>query len=177
MGEVSSIKDFKRRTQAIVTLPSGFKVKLRNPGGMQAFFSTGLIPNSLMNIVNQGIKTGDVSMKDLSPDGNVDDKMISDMSRLMDDIALRCMVEPKLNPVPNEKDLAAWNKANKDNKLTDVEDLRSDDKLYVDEIDEEDKLFIFHWMSSGVTDLETFRNRQKQGVDTLSAGEGDTPSA
>jgi hypothetical protein len=49
---------------------------------------------------------------------------------------------------------------------------RDDDVLYVDEIDMDDKMFIFGYATSGAKDLETFRQGQTANVAAVLAESG-----
>jgi hypothetical protein len=152
----SSAKDFKKKRGGIFELPSGLMMKLRNPGGMQALLAGGMMPNSLMGVVQKSLDKGQPAQapdfleqsEEGLPEG-VDPKMVADMMAMMDNLMQKCAVEPKVYPVPED------------------ESLRDDDLLYVDEIDDEDKMFVFQWVTGGTSDLETFRQRHTQRMDSL----------
>lgn len=153
--KISQIGDFKKRIGGVFELPSGMVVKMRNPGGMAAFMKSNIIPNSLMSTINQSLKSGqEVDMSEIVKDGQVDEGILSDMTDLMDNIAAMCIVEPDVQPAPG------------------VEADRDDEVLYADEISDEDKAFIFQWVSGGTTDLEQFRRGLKKNVDAVSAKQG-----
>jgi len=146
--KISSPSDFKKRRSATLELPSGMIARLRNPGGMRVFIGRGTIPNSLMPIVKGSLESnaesGQAVAQQMAADVNED--LIQDMMNMMDEIAVTCFVEPRVYPVPdNEAD-------------------REDDLLYADEIDDEDKMFIFRWVSGGTSDVERFREEQKRDV-------------
>lgn len=147
----SSISDFKKKRSATMELPSGMIAKLRNPGGMRVFMGNGTIPNSLMPVVKEtldGNKADGVEVAQQTL-ADVDEAMIADMMRMMDSIAVACFVEPKVFNTPEN------------------EDDREDDKLYADEVDDEDKMFIFRWVSGGTSDVEQFRQEQAGNVAAL----------
>jgi hypothetical protein len=174
--KISQVGDFKKRVESIQELPSGLVVKLRNPGGLKAFIGSkngkNSIPNSLMPIIQKALKSGqgvDIE-KELLKDGEMDMDLVQDMLGMMDGIAIQCLVEPRLYPELTQKDLDKHNEElPEDEQLTDPEELRRDDRLYVDELPQDDKQFIFSWISSGVTDLESFRQQRQSGVDALAA--------
>lgn len=176
---ISQIGDFKKRIGGIIELPSGLIVKAKNPGGLRAFINTGLIPNSLMGIIQKGLDKG--SGKNVSAeimkDGKIDSDMLRDMMQMMDGVACKVIVEPRIYPTLTEDDLDAWNLNNPENQLDSVESLRDDEKLYADELPDDDKMFLFQWVSGGTRDLETFRQQHAAGVDALSASAGDEPPA
>lgn len=151
MMRISQIGDFKKRMGGTQELPSGFVVKVRNPGGLQAFMMNGTIPNSLMPIVKKALEGGkgmdpqEVIMKD----GEIDPSLFAAMGDMMDGVALQCIVEPKIHPKPE------------------TEEDRRDDQLYVDELPLDDKQFLMQWVTGGTRDLETFRQQQQQNVDDV----------
>lgn len=159
---ISQIGDFKARLGGVMELPSGLVIRTFNPGGMNAFLGSDAIPNRLMPLIQQAIKKGDITevqneMSKVTEDLDMD--TFNEMTDLLDKIALKVVVEPKLQPAP-----------------LDEED-REEDLLYVDELPLEDKSFIMQWVATGVKDLETFRQRQQQNLASLaevSSNESDT---
>lgn len=171
---ISQIGDFKHRLGGIMELPSGLVVRTRNPGGLRAFLNNGTIPNSLMVIIERGIKTGKgAKAEELMPDGKMDPQMIEDMTKLMDSIAMKTIVEPKIHPTPTEADLLVWNQNNPEDLLEEVDELRDAMTLYVDELPDDDKQFLFQWISGGTRDLETFRRKLDEHVDDMAAVAGN----
>lgn len=167
---ISQIGDFKKRLGGVMELPSGLIVKSRNPGGLRAFMASGVIPNSLMTLIQKGISNGKgITPEEIMPNGEIDSQMMSDMTMLLDHIAMKTIVEPKIYPSLTDNDLAQWNARNPENLYEDVEDLRRDDRLYVDELPEDDKQFLFQWISGGTRDLETFRKKLDVNVDAMAA--------
>jgi hypothetical protein len=146
----SKISDFKKGRQGIFELPSGLYMKLRNPGGLKVFLADGIIPNSLMSIVTSALEGKKPSTEDLiDPKVGVDPQMVDDMMSLVNHIMVACAVDPKVYDVPED------------------EDDRDEELLYADELDDQDKMFVFQWVSGGTTDLEYFRQRYTQDVATL----------
>jgi hypothetical protein len=177
---ISQIGDFKNRLGGVTELPSGLIVKVRNPGGLRAFMATGTIPNSLMAIIQKGLDTGKAPAADeLVKGGKIDPQLMEDMVTLLDHIAVSTIVEPKIYPRLTEVDLAKWNKEHPDNQLEDIEDLRSDEQLYADELPDDDKQFLFQWVSGGTRDLEEFRNKLANNVGAVAAvsGNAGTPQS
>lgn len=150
-SQVSSVSDFKKKKGGgIFELPSGLVMKLRNPGGLGLFLDAGMIPNSLMPVVDKALKGEKVEDTDLiDPEKGIDSSQIADMMSLIDGIMMKCAIEPRVHPVPED------------------EDDRDDDSLYIDEIEDEDKMFVFQWVSGGTTDLERFRERHSADMATL----------
>lgn len=167
---ISQIGDFKSRMGGIMELPSGVYVKVRNPGGMQAFMENGQIPNALMGMVQKGINSGKgLKAEEIMPGGKIDADVLADLMKMLDSVTLKVVVEPKVNAVPTDEDVKTWNEAHPDDMVDDAEELRREDLLYVDEFPEEDKQFLLQWISGGTRDLATFRERLNKNVDAVSA--------
>lgn len=175
---VSQVSDFKARMGGVMELPSGLIMKLKNPGGLQAFIANGTIPNSLLGMIQDGLngKSGvdaTKAAKELSDDLS----SLGEMLEMMNTVLVQTAKDPKVYPVPTPEDLERYNILHRDAPLEDLDDLRIDDFLYVDEIEEQDKQFVFQWVSGGVRDLETFRAEQARSMAAISAGEGSEGSA
>lgn len=168
--KISQVGDFKKRIGGIFELPSGMVVRLRNPGGLAAFSGTDTIPNSLMSIVSQGLESNKkgIDQAKLLEQIKEDPETIHQMSKMIDGIALRTIVEPRVHPAPTNDDLLVWNQENPEMTHSHPDDLRDDELLYVDEVPTTDKQFIFQWITSGVADLATFRKQLEQSVAELS---------
>lgn len=171
---VSQIGDFKKRLGGILELPSGLIVRWRNPGGMRAFLAKGIIPNSLMPMIEealngkkQGVEAKDINMAELLQDT----EKVAEMMAMYDNIAQMCIVEPKIYAAPTDADVEAHNAAHPEDEV-DIYDLRHEDRLYADELPDEDKIYLFQLVSGGVKDLETFRQQQQINVGDLAAVSG-----
>lgn len=148
---VSSVSDFKKKAGGVMELPSGVRMRLRNPGGMRVFIQAGTIPNSLMSIIQEALdkgKTANIAEKIIGPDG-VDEQMVKDMLHMLNVVIVECAVEPKVEmPPENDAD-------------------RRDDIVYADEVDDEDKMFVFQWVTGGTRDLHQFRRELSEELGTL----------
>lgn len=166
---VSSVADFKAKQGGLMTLPSGLVMKLKNPGGLRVFLENGSVPNALMGIAQEALDKGKpANMKGVIDSGQLDEEAINGMLEMMDKVMITCAVEPKVHPVPTDDDLLVWNKGRaKSSQTDDPQDLKSDDLLYVDEIAEEDKMFVFQWVTGGVTDVAQFREGLTAELATL----------
>lgn len=175
---VSQIGDFKSRMGGIMELPSGLVMKLRNPGGLQSFIANGTIPNSLLGLIQEGLagKSG-VDATKAAADLSKDIGSLSDMLDMMDLVMLQTAKEPQVFKAPTEEDVERHNILNPENTVSTPDDLRHDDRLYIDEIGEQDKQFVFQWVSGGVRDLETFRAQLARNVAAISASEGSVDAA
>lgn len=163
---ISQVREFKSRMGGIQELPSGLTVKLRNPGGLLAFMDAKNIPNSLLAIIQRSLGQGKAPEAEelMSKNGEIDPEMLDGMKQMMDAVALRCIVKPPIAPAITEEDLVDHNRQYPDDQIDDLDDLREDDVLYIDEIPFDDKMFIFQWVSGGTRDLEEFRKGHEQGV-------------
>jgi hypothetical protein len=156
----SSIQDFKEkaRTKVELELPSGAAILAKGVSGMGTFLKSGIIPNSLLGIIQDALTKGTEPDLDelLKPDdnGEVSPEALADMLTLIDNITVKCWVLPPAAIPPED------------------EAERRDDVLYTDEIDDNDKLFVFQWAIGGSPDLVRFREEQNAGMDRLRASEG-----
>ena len=178
---ISQIGDFKNRMGGIFELPSGANVRLRNPGGLQVFLANGTIPNSLLPIIEQALK-GSKQAQDETAEAmtsllTTKPEAMAEMMALYDNVLLKVVVEPRVHAVPTWDDVEQNNKQFPEAPADDPEDLRREDRLYVDEFPDEDKQFIFQWVTSGNSDLATFRERHSKSMATLAAGGGVSDNA
>lgn len=130
-----------------LAVPSGHVALVSNPG-LQSFLAQGVIPNSLMPIVQKALQ-GEKPQQNEVAELIMDPTGIAEMLDFTDRIVLACVVEPALTPAPpkgSERDSSV---------------------LYVDEVDLEDKLFIFQWVMGGTRDLEPFREAIAEGLESV----------
>lgn len=141
------------------TLPSGNSARLRRVS-LQTFLKTGRVPNVLMKPMKRAIEKKQEMTPDELKELMSDPEAIGEMFKLVDMIAVDAFIEPKLTPLPDDESEG-----------------RREDLLYVDEIDLDDKMFIFQWMVGGTSDLEQFRNEQSKQLAAVSSSEnvGGTP--
>jgi hypothetical protein len=120
-------------------LPSGNVMRVKNPGIMELAHK-GLIPNALMTIIMDAIKRG----QEPKPEDILSDNIeITEMFDMMDNAIMEMAIDPIILPVPVVED--------------GMVEARDPEALYIDEVAEEDKLFIWGWATGGSTDLEQFR--------------------
>jgi hypothetical protein len=175
---VSQIGDFKERLGGLQKLPSDLVVKVRNPGGLTAFVASGKIPNSLLRIVQDAL-SGEESKESLvnkAKDLSKDMDSIRDMMELMNIVTAEVIVQPDVRMAPTDEDVTRWNLLHPEDQVKKPEDLREEEVLYTDEIDELDKQFLFQWVTGGTRDLEKFRQQHERNVDVVSSVEGDASS-
>ncbi len=165
---ISQIGDFKKRIGGLIELPSGAVVQFRNPGGLQVFMNAGVIPNGLMAIIQDALAKGKApKTTDILKDGKLDPSMIADMMRLMDEVTIKCIIEPPIQPRLTQEDVDRYNAEHPNEVVTDIEDIRDDSLLYVDELLDVDKQFIFGLVSGGTKDLSRFRGEIDERMGTV----------
>lgn len=152
-----SAREWKGRRGKELNLPSGNTVLVRNPG-VEHFLRTGVIPNSLKSAIMEGLE-GD-SAKDKLQALLKDEKDVVELFELMNRILLQVVIEPKVRPTPLDES----------GNLVPLED-RDLDFIYVDEVDLEDKAFIFQYAMGGTNDLKSFREEQKDSLESLRSSE------
>lgn len=170
--EVSSAKGWKRNKGEEIELPSGNVALVKRPGP-QALLSKGILPDTLMPIVQQAIRSGkglrneDVGALLKDPQSLV--HMLDAMDRLLVEVVVEPTVHYHRKLVVQDKD-----SGKEDEWVTIPANERDEDTyIYTDDVDEEDKMFIFNYAVGGTRDLETFRREQSARLGDLSDGAGD----
>lgn len=166
--EVSSARGWKKNKGEELELPSGNVALVKRPGP-QALLSKGILPDTLMPIVQQAIRSG----KGLKPqdigDSLKDPDAIVSMLDAMDRLLVEVVVEPKV----------AYHKRLVDDiwEIIPVAERNEDELIYTDDVDEEDKMFVFNYAVGGTRDLERFRSEQAARMGDLSnvSGNEDSP--
>lgn len=150
-------------------VPSGNVALVRNPG-MQAFLAAGIIPNSLLAVVQKALQAPNekAAEKILERGFKVEDadpEKFADVIKLADSVTCRVVVQPKVHPVTWTVEDAAGGHCRPEEIGQDVPyERRRPEVLYVDVVDLEDKMFIFNWAVGGTSDLEAFRGELAGGV-------------
>ena len=159
---VSDVSAFKKRKQGVeLTLPSELVVRAKRVE-LESFIVQGNVPNPLMQIVSEALEKGkkaDIEKMVGMDEGNIDLDMVKEMYGMVNDIVVASVLQPQIHLVPED------------------EDERDDDLLYVDEVDDEDKMFIFQWATGGTSDVETFREQARADLVSLAQGQGGRGSS
>lgn len=147
-------------SQHEVRLPSGNVALLRRMG-VETFLKVGLIPNSLVSIVQEQITAAKGGAE---PDEEAigeemtaildDPKKLQDVFDMADGILVLVCAQPRVHKTPGP------------------EEERDAALLYADEVDMEDKMFIFTWAVGGAEDAASFRKEQSAMLGRLGAVEG-----
>lgn len=166
-GQPTSASAWKAQTVSgtLVTVPSGNTAMIRTPG-MAVFLEAGVIPNSLLPLVQdlmtqpgKGKRTTEVTDEEAA--SMLDDpQKIQDIVLLADAVVVYCCLEPAVRAIPFDAE---------GEKIPVGDPRRSNDVLYVDEVDFNDKMYIFAAATGGVAAFERFL--QKQGADVGSVSE------
>jgi hypothetical protein len=124
-----------------IEMPSGNFLRIKRVG-LQAMMSMGMVPNSLMAFAQKAVAKGEGKQgidDDQLVDLVQDEEKVREIGRFMDNVACFTAVEPTIAPLPEAG----------------VE--RDPDQLYVDDVSEEDKMFLFQLATGGTADVESFR--------------------
>lgn len=142
--QVTSAQNWKKANEGVdLPVPSGNVCRARRID-LPTLVTQGVIPNALMPMVTKAIQTGEFdAQKELA---DLDLEKITDMMSLYDHVMLACVIEPELHPVPT------------------AGEEREEDQLYVDEVDMDDKVFVFQWAVGGTADVERFREEQNSAM-------------
>jgi hypothetical protein len=166
--KASSAADFKAkslRKGKEMVLPSGFTC-VATRVNLMVFMKTGRIPNSLRGLIDKGMSgkevTQDEILDKLLSGDDATLKSFEDMMNMVDAVVCDVMIDPKVIPAPdNEEPRSEENPKG-----------RSATLLHVDEMDEEDRMFVFNFAVGGTRDLETFRKGQNSNVERILAQSG-----
>jgi len=180
--EVTDVGGWKGRVERAAVkllLPSG-NVCLAFNEGMMSFIESGKVPNALMPIIMDAINEG----KGMAPDAVKklanDSRVIQDMMAMVNSAVVSCVVQPKISPAPLavrtiksedapdvvEEYIVLSGQVGVDADGNGVE--RDPKKMYVDELDMNDKMFLFNWVMGGSKDIERFRTQSAAALESLS---------
>ena len=154
--KATPVSDWKKAPEP-VELPSGKLIVLSNKS-LSSFVLTGQIPNTLMSVITGAVNTKKAKGKS-SQEATMDNilenpKALEDMFNAVDMYVCGVAIDPEIHMVPEGGDQD-----------------KDDDLLYIDEIDQADKMFIFQRGIGGTTDLESFRRELAAGVDLVQSSE------
>lgn len=147
-GRPTSVAAWKKSSVAPpIQLPSGNFMRVKKVG-LQTLMQIGIMPNSLMAFAMKAVGKGtgkpeEMSAEEMAEIAN-DPKKIQEVSEFMSRMVMFVAQEPEVYPIPES--LADGSPGVRDEEL-----------LYIDEIDDDDKMFIFQVVTGGTTNLETFR--------------------
>lgn len=184
---VTQAKQWKSKVQVgehELELPSGNTALLRaiRP---EAFLEGGMIPDPLSSMIQQAINSKKglppAKMKELAADPK---KLVAALE-MFDRVLTYCVIEPEVDMPPtciHEGDdgpcghslnggdgIHTTRSHPKHHKM--VEPARDPNVLYADQVDMEDKQFIFQWSIGGVSDVNKFREELRANVGAVQPGQ------
>ena len=150
---------------APLELPSGHVALVKMPG-LAKLLAEGLISDSLTPMAQKAIDSANgkkaVGMSDAEMEEMArDPQKLSAAFDTFDKVLCYSVVEPKVHYYKDE-----------DGVIIPEED-RDEDELYSDEVDLQDKIFVFTVVAGGSKDLEKFRSEFGESLDNLLAGSVD----
>jgi hypothetical protein len=180
MDMATAAKDWKKGNKEKayeLEVPSGNTCLVRRPGP-EAFLNSGNIPNSLLGVVmpllEQAEKDGKSGDADPIPETALvalqkeiieNPAKLKDMFDMIDQIVVSCVIEPVVQPTSRRDEIRANEDLTDDERSTLLEDT-----LFVDDVDFEDKSFIFDYVVGGTADIERFRSGSQALVAARQAG-------
>lgn len=185
----STQRKWKRAKAEEVKVPSGNLALVKRPG-MEVFLFEGLLPDALQPLVQEAIKTGRglpaAKIKKMAES----EEAVKDMMNTIDRVVARILVEPKViwhkRPVVDDEGAPvmeayqdADGKAQSRQLLEDIpenERVDAEGVLYTDDIDFEDKSFLFQYAVGGTRDLERFRGESDETLESIRDGD-DVPES
>lgn len=153
-----------KKAGALLTLPSGNVLRVKNPGIMEMAHQ-GLVPNSLMTMIMSSVSKGNELKAEEIFDADLN---IADMFEMMDSAIMLMAVEPEIHPVPvwDEEDVQA-ERCRRDQIGQPALAKQDPELLYISDVGEEDKMFIWQWATGGTADVEQFRRESSDMLGTL----------
>lgn len=160
--KVSSAAEFKKRKLGdLLELPSGIVVRAKRVE-LQTMIMQGSVPNPLMEVVSQALEKGkkaDIAAMVGVDEGKIDLDTVRDMYDMVNAVVMESILEPEIHPVPED------------------EADRDDDLVYIDDVDDTDKMFMFQWASGGTSDLEQFRRESDADMAALAEIQGSSATS
>lgn len=176
----TTAKQWKKRKAQVIELPSGVYATIRRPG-MEKFLEAGFLPDALASVMREQLQKAkgrpDRKLNEKEILEKFDENDVNEMLDTMDRVAAYCMTEPPCQwhkrplMAAEEGGEPAQLKDSKGNDLYEVipDDDRDEDVVYTDDIDQEDKNFIFQYAVGGSADLARFRATEQSFVDAMAA--------
>lgn len=152
--EITSVEDWKAgvdRHPVKLAMPSG-KVCLAFNPGMEVFVEQGIIPNALLPLVMKAVEEGKGMDPKAVSEAAKDPELLAQTLEMCNAITVRCVIQPVVHPIPKAAE-------------------RSAKKLYVDEVDLDDRMFLMQWVVGGTSNLGKFRDEQEAVVGGLQPSE------
>lgn len=161
-GTPTGASTWKKKTVGgtLLSVPSGNTALVRSPG-MQVFLEQGIIPNSLMSIIMDAMKAGKAPSEDIMGEMITDPEKLKDVVALSDAVTVYCCLDPIVMAPPKDEE---------GNAVPFTDPRRKSEVLYVDEVDFNDKMYIFSFAVGGTANLEKFREQLELDVPDVPQG-------
>ena len=191
---ISKVSDWKVEAEGTaLELPSG-KVALCKRVGMKVFLKAGVVPDYLVATVQELIRSKQYAPPSAMKELAGDPMAVLKTMELLDRALAMTVLQPKVLMPPgcgyefpddhpdaggtcgkwlnyNDKDLHNHESGHYDHDY--VEPERNHTTLYADEVQLDDKMFIFNWSVGGGTDLTEFRKQWDESMAAMEAFAGD----
>jgi hypothetical protein len=186
MSTPTSAKDWKKASQLEdVELPSGNVAAIKRPG-MEALFAAGVLPDELTKIALDQMKQVESGPQDHKKKGkpeapgSIDPKVmekflekegaISDIFEAFDRVTAMCVVKPRCEfhkrRLVDDEGHQVYEGERQVWEEIPAED-RDEEVVYTDDVDMDDKTFIFNYVVGGTRDLESFREEYGDALATV----------
>lgn len=176
----SAKRQWTRAKAHEIEVPSGNTALVKRPG-MEVFLLEGLLPDALMPMVQDAISSGKGLPQKKVDEMKSDMNALADMMDAMDRVTARIVVEPKVlwhkrpkvdgNGEPVTENYKVGDTIKERQVLETIpedERIDQDGVFYTDDIDYEDKSFLFQYAVGGTADLERFRLESSEAVAPVS---------
>jgi len=164
-SKVSEVSDFKTKLSPKVLIPLGLVMKIRRRP-LSVMYMAGMIHDPLLPIVQKTLSTG----RALRPDDTWSTEQLDAIMDLINEIIVQNVEEPKVQPVPQCKKCHVTDMAHAGADHEFEGESRSEDKLYVDDFDDENRTFIYGYVIGAVDDLKSFRSLPSPPVEPVPDG-------
>jgi hypothetical protein len=167
-------KQWQKQRGEELELPSGNVALVRRPGPA-ALLKKGVLPDAMASMISDMIATGKGMSKEQSKAMANDPEMLTGMMEAMDKVLCAVVLSPHVLYHIGQKNAAGAWEAVFENHPANVEipyDERDPEALYADDVDFEDKSFIFNYAVGGTRDVARFREESDLSLATLSDVEG-----
>jgi len=181
----TSVNEWRKKSTVgkvfTIELPSGNVAKVTRPG-LEMLISGGVMPDSLLQIAQGAVEKGAgkrVKIQHLDDDKARDiaenPELWSEMIDSVDQIVSHVFVDPK---VKYAKEKTTEKRPNGKTVVTLIPlDKRDPNYLYTDELELDDKFFVFSFISGDSADLKSFRDKLRGNVESISDGSEVSPVA
>lgn len=151
----TTVKGWKKaNAERDLTLPSGNVCLVKRPG-LPELIAQGVIPDTLMPFAQEAVKNAETGRPDHDANNSKIAELMSApggmdaMFEAMDRVSALCVIEPPVRYHKQDDGRGNWIELGEGDRDPEV--------LYTDEVDFDDKVFIFTYVVGGTSDLESFR--------------------